>query len=135
MFEFHGWVTVRVDDRDDPDMDVKRGREQDAIDKVRSAIRIADDNFSFFDLRRTSNELIVLSAHGLRNHRYEPVIELFRWLARELPNSYGLLYVYDDEDRKHDNEFRVWQVARGRFDEASDTLLSPYVPTVEPPWE
>jgi len=32
VFEFHGWVTVRVDDRDDPEMDVMRVREQHAID-------------------------------------------------------------------------------------------------------
>jgi len=26
VFEFHGWVTVYVDDRDDPEMDVMRVR-------------------------------------------------------------------------------------------------------------
>lgn len=136
MFEFHGWATIRVDERDDPDMDVVRGREEAAIARLRATMREADDEFSLFDLRRTSNELIVLSAHGLRNHQYEPVIELFRWVAAELPFSYGLLYVNDDEDTRrggdHANEFRVWRLARGEFGEFADSFLSPYIPTVEP---
>jgi hypothetical protein len=134
VFEFHGWVTIRVDDRDDPDMSVVRGREEAAIARLRAAMREADDEFSLFDLRRTSNELIVLLAHGLRNHRYEPVIGLFRWVAAELPDSYGLLYVHDGEAAGQDNEFRVWRLARGRLEERPDPFLSPYISTVEPPW-
>jgi hypothetical protein len=81
----------------------------------------------------------VLFAHGLRNHRYEPVIDLFRWVAEELPHSYGLLYVRDDEDHgreaNYDNEFRVWRLARGRFEELADPFLSPCNPIAEAPWE
>ncbi len=135
MFEFHGWANIRVDDRDDPDLKVLRDREEHAIDLVQAAIRRTTDDFSLFDLRRTSNEMIVLLVHGLRNHRYEPVIELFRSVAAELPDSYGLLYIYDDEDHDrgadHENEFRVWRLVRGRLEEKSDPFLSPYIPTVE----
>jgi hypothetical protein len=138
LFEFHGWATIRVDDRDDPDISVVRAREDAAIARLREAMRQADDEFSHFDLQRASNELILMLAHGLRNHRYEPVIDLFRWLAAELPLAYGLLYVHDDEDAgrgaDHSNEFRVWRVARGEFRECADAFLSPYIPTVEPPW-
>ncbi len=139
MFEFHGWVTIRVDDQDDPDMDGISRREEKAVRRLRKAIQEADDEFSLFNLRQTSNGMIVLFAHGLRNHRYEPVIDLFRWVATELPYSYGLLYVHDDEDQNrggdYENEFRVWRLARGHFEEMSDPFLSPYIPTVEPPWE
>ena len=133
MFEFHGWATIRVDYHDDPDMDVHRGREEAAIARLRVAMKEADDEFSLFDLRRTSNELIVLLTHGLRNHRYDPVIDLFRWLAAELPDSYGLLYIRDDEAPEQDNEFRAWRLARGLFEELSDPFLSPFIPTVELP--
>lgn len=139
MFEFHGWATIRAGDRDDPAADVIRAREDEAINGVRAAIRDADDGFSSFDLRRTGNDLIVLSVHGLRNHRYEPVIGLFRRIAAELPDAYGLLYVRDDEDRRrgadYENVFRVWRLARGRFEERDDPFLSPCIPTIEPPWE
>jgi hypothetical protein len=73
------------------------------------------------------------------------VIDLFRRVATELPFSYGLLYVHDDEDslwditdeqiarhgNNYDNEFRVWRLARGEFEERADPFLSPYIPTVE----
>jgi hypothetical protein len=138
VFEFHGWATIRVDDRDDPDLDVLRRREEEAIGRLRTAVKAADDEFSLLDLRRTGNGLIVLLAHGLRNHRYGPVVDLFRWVAAELPFSYGLLYVHGDEDMRGGSEpgnaFRVWRLARGRFDELADPFLSPYIPTVEPPW-
>jgi len=138
VFEFHGWATLRVDERDDPDLEGLRARQDVALGRLRHAIQQADDTFSFFDVRRTSNSLLVLLAHGLRNHRYDPVIDLFRWVAVELPNSYGLLYVYDDEDHSrgvdHSNEFRAWRLAQGRFEEAADPFLSPYFPTVEVPW-
>jgi hypothetical protein len=79
-------------------MDVIHGREEAAIAGLREAMREADDLFSLFDLRRTGNGLIVLLAHGHCNHRYEPVTDLFRWVAAELPDSYSLLYVHDDDD-------------------------------------
>lgn len=131
MFEFHGWATIRVDDADDPDMEILRRREESAMTRLRKVIREADDEFSHFDLRRTSNELVVLLTHGLRNHRYGPVIDLFKWVAAELPNSYGLLYVHDDEAVGQENHFRAWRLARGQFDELADPFLSPYIPMVE----
>ncbi len=83
--------------------------------------------------------MIVLFTHGLRNHRFDPVIDIFRWIAENLPDSYGLLYVHDDEDHRvsepeSDNCFRAWRLARGRLSEKDDPFLSPYIPTVEKPW-
>jgi len=133
VFEFHGWATIRVRD---PDLDPadRQAREVVAVERLREAIAKADDKFSLFEVRQTGNELIVLYAHGLRNHRFRPVIELFRWVATELPESYGLLYVHDDEVEGHDNEFRVWRLAQGKFDELADPFLSPFIPTAELPW-
>ncbi len=135
MFEFHGWAVIRVPDADDAPTHILGGREDAAIKRVRAAINEVHDEFSVFDVRRASNGLVVLYTHGLRNHLYTPVVSLFRWVAEELPDSYGLLYIYDDESEAHANEFRVWRLARGRFEEQPDPFLSPYIPTVEPPWE
>jgi hypothetical protein len=130
LFEFHGWATIRVPD---PDIEPDRRHELEAaaIARLREAITRADDQFSLFDVRQTGNELIVLYAHGLRNHRYLPVIELFRWVAAELSDSYGLLHVHDDEAEGKEYEFRVWRVAGGRFEELADPFLSPRVPTID----
>jgi hypothetical protein len=61
------------------------------------------------------------------------VIDLFKWIAAELPHSYGLLYAHDDEALGQENEFRVWRLARGEIEERPDPFLSPYIPTVELP--
>lgn len=136
MFEFHGWATIRVPDADEADIkSIGRGPKVDAIKRVRAAINEVHDEFSLFDLRQTGNGQMVLLAHGLRNHRFEPVIDLFRRVATELPDSYGLLYVHDDEAAGHNNEFRVWRLALGRLEEFADPFLSPYIPAVESPWE
>ena len=137
MFEYHGWATIRVSEGDEPARLIERGAEFEALKQLREAVNRAHDEFGEFNVRRAGNDLIVLAVHGLRNHRYEPVIELFRWVAAELPESYGLLYVHDDED--HDrgsdfgNVFRVWRIAQGRVEEAADPFLSPSFPTVEAP--
>jgi N12 class adenine-specific DNA methylase len=134
LFEFHGWACIRVEEHDLEKVSETRLREDHAIERIRSKLdEVSDDFSSLFEVRRTSNGLIVLLAHGLRNHRYEPAIELFEWVARDLPDSYGLLYVNDDERVGFDNEFRAWRLALGEVSEHADPFLSPYVPTVERP--
>jgi hypothetical protein len=135
MFEFHGWAVIRTPEEDDSGIaSIGRGPEFEATKKVRAAINDVHDEFSFFDVQRTGNGQTVLIAHGLRNHEYSPAVELFRWVAKELPESYGLLYIHDDEAAGRGNEFRVWRLARGEFQEMDDPFLSPYIPTVEAPW-
>ena len=131
MFEFHGWITLRVDDSDDADIGVLRAREELAIEQLDAAIREHCDDISLFEIKRTSNDLLVLVTHGLRNHADRGVVSLYRWIAENLTNSYGLLYVHDDEDPVHDNEFRVFKLAKGKLSEHADPFLSPYSPTVE----
>ena len=59
----------------------------------------------------------VLSLSAFKNHRAQAVIDLFAWVAANRPNSYGLVYVRDEEDRRGgDNAFREWRIARGRFE-------------------
>jgi hypothetical protein len=115
MFEFHGWLTIQVDDRDDPETTVLEARLDAAESVLLTEIEKVRDGLSVFELRHAGNGLSYLAVHGLRNHRYVPVIDLFRWVAEKLPESYGLLYLRDDEDRRdngadHSNAFRVWRV-------------------------
>jgi hypothetical protein len=66
----------------------------------------------------------VLTVAVCRNHRGDAVIDLFRWIARNGRDCYGVLFVRDQESA-HDNEFRVWRLARGSLTEHSDPFLSP----------
>ena len=84
--------------------------------------------------RDLNNVGSVVSVAVSRNHRSESAIDFFRWLAEAESTAYGLLFVRDDES-EHDNEFRVWRLARGELGEFSDPFLSPCIPTIEAPYD
>jgi hypothetical protein len=138
MFEFHGWVVITVDDPDDADLPILETQLDQAEAALAHAIADATDDFCVFEIHYTCNALRYLNVHGIRNHRYQPVIDLFQWIADHLSACYGLLYVRDDEDRVRvgqdfTNCFRVWRLARGQLTEQADPFLSPCVPTIELP--
>jgi hypothetical protein len=96
MFEFHGWANIRLPEEEEaqsnsvtePGKVIKIGsREDQAIKLVRAALNDVHDEFSTFDVQRTSNGMIVFYTHGLRNHTYQPVIQMFEWIASTLPDS------------------------------------------------
>jgi hypothetical protein len=69
-----------------------------------------------------------------RNHRGElfaGLSEVLSWITQQLPGSYGLVYLRDDEDPELPGAFRVLVLARGRIAEHADPFLSPIVPTIE----
>lgn len=132
---FHGWLQIELAEIESASGTDDLQREEDAIAAVRKRIDAALDTISLFDVRRGGNGLIVLTAHGVRNHRNEQAIDLFRWCAAEFPESFGLLHVWDDEHSEHGNSFRVYRCARGECAEMDDPHLSPCIPTIEAPYK
>ena len=131
MYTFHGWAEINVADIEDLPPGMSEKQLDAAVLSVRKAIASYADGVSIFELRPSSNNLWVVSVHGLRNRAHSHAIDLFRWLADNLPESYGLLYVRDDEDAKRPNAFTVYRLARGKLDELVDGFLSPCVPIIE----
>ena len=130
MFEAHGWATIRAAPgavEPDPDGHTKL---LDELERLREGINVVprlDIGLNGFG--------DVLTVTAFTNHRCQPVIDLFAWLAQHRPGSYGLLYVHDAEDlRQFDNEFRVWRLRRGRLDELPDPFLSPLIRATEDPY-
>lgn len=113
MFEYHGWAVVRDDTYD---CDERRLRE--VADELREVIMEFNDGSGVTDLRWVNGNCLVWVA-GCPNHRHENVFGLFDWLARKAPGSYGLLYVWDDEDSEFENEFQVWCLRRGHVERRS----------------
>ncbi len=105
--------------------------EDDAIAAIRKRIDSVSDSISIFEIKRGGNGMIVLTVHGIRNHRNEQVIDLLRWSSAEFPASFGLLHVWDDEHPEYDNCFRVYRYAHGVCSEMDDPHLSPCLPTIE----
>ena len=133
MYQFHGWIRVVAEAEPG---DGNLADDEAAMAALAERLREAGEQVAgWFEVRRTFNEMIVVVAHGLRNHRQEGPLELFRWVGARDPWSYGLLYVWNGEDPQRGNEFVVYRLARGVLSEHADALLSPAQPTVEPPWE
>lgn len=164
MFEFHGWATIRFtyENRDIENEDelqdavveqVRRYVQQLGYSSVANPVRapqMMPPPHSRFSGRPVSaaKANVVLSVsvmngqaqlwtEGFKNHSAtigQELLDLFRYIAHVAPGSYGLLYIWDDEDLACDNEFRAYVLARGAFTERADPFLSPVVPTIEDPY-
>lgn len=128
---FHGWVDIQIDDRDDAECSVLEHRLKEAIEKLSKKVSETSDSFCHFQVAKAGNDINFLTVHGNRNHSFQPVIDLFYWVADNLKHSYGLLYVWDDEHPEYHNQYIVYRVALGKCEELPDTYLSPCIPTIE----
>ena len=130
---FHGWLQIEVEVEVEVEVDGADYHllQEEAISRVQSEVDLIDDTISIFDVRRRGNGMVVLGAHGVRNHRNEVAVELFRRIAKEFPHSFGLLHLWDDEHSEFDNCFRVYRYAHGDCLEMDDPHLSPCIPTIE----
>jgi hypothetical protein len=83
---------------------------------------------------KTINGGYFLQVIGLTNHYSDEIkdtLELFTLVAQTAMESYGLLYIRDDDNDAKYNEFEVWRVARGQVTKFKDTLLSPCNEVIE----
>jgi hypothetical protein len=126
MFEYHGWIMLRsTAEAVDDDPPLRLDEIQDLVNELAG--------HGLIDLRPINGEYHV-HVGGLPNHRGtqgSAVIDLFVKVGHLAPGSYGLLYVYDDEDPEHELKFRVFRLVRGTVTEHADHLLSPVIPTLE----
>ena len=129
MFEFHGWASILYHTHD-----IDFALQNECWNKLEHHVSKLDKTLVHLQRYNGCDSLFIAGQH---NHRAsgEYVFDLFRWVAKNAPGSYGLLYIRDDEDMNRGanfaNEFRVWRLCRGRLTEESDPFLSPIVPTVE----
>jgi hypothetical protein len=140
MYSVHGWATIWPSYKNDDALDAMLDQ-MDALSAqiAEHILHLGLDHGEtranpFAEIRPLNNE-IHLWISGNNNHAvwHDAVIALFSYIAQVAPGSYGLLYVEDDEDAEHPNQFRVWVLARGTLVERSDPFLSPRIPVVEDP--
>ncbi|MGP2438887.1 Imm7 family immunity protein [Streptomyces sp. JW3] len=126
MFEYHGWVTIRGTTAADDESHLHR-----IVDELHRHIDLVDSPY-LLDLRWMNGEPFI-HLGGFSNHRSPDAAELFEHVAVVAPGSYGLLHIHDAEDPDHGGEVRVLRLVRGTVTQHTESLLSPYVPTVEDP--
>jgi hypothetical protein len=130
MVEYHGWITLRDtsshEETNEDRLAVLAALVQQEIERRSAPHRIIG--------MKTVNANYFVWFAGCTNHwssDVDDLFELLKFIATQAPGSYGLLYLWDDEDRRHENEFRVWKLAKGTVSEQVDPFLSPCVPTIE----
>ncbi|GLY36530.1 hypothetical protein Amsp01_025540 [Amycolatopsis sp. NBRC 101858] len=126
MYEYHGWVTIQATASGDDDAALL----ERLVDRVQRAIRDAG-GFDLVDLRWSAG-MPMLHLAGFDKHGGPglELLDLFTRVGELAAGSYGLLHVWDDQDTEHDNEFRVYRMARGQVTEREDPHLTPVAPTV-----
>ena len=130
MFEFHGWAVLVGSHSLD-------GTASSMVE-IRDALEAISTTFAVRGVLTPGNDLTVVHVHGLRNHRDLSIQRLFERIARQVPASYGLLYVRDQEDERgpeFQNSFRAWRLAKGQLVELPDPFLSPCDRIIESPWD
>ena len=129
MIELHGWVTIRetykVTFDEEEHIEIIVQKIQDEIDKLhwfKPTIKVMNGEW-FLEFSLFSNR---------KGSRSREIFELYKKIGEIALGSYGLIYLYDDEDMEgKENLFQVFSLARGIVEEREDSFLSPVIPTIE----
>lgn len=130
MVELHGWAMIREDfsaDSEEDNIELILNRLSWEIKKLGIDERLLRIEYS--------NGEAIVTATKLANHLSNDITEIinfFEQITVIAPGSYGLLYLYNDEDKNgFDNTFQVFVLSKGNFELHRDPFLSPYITTVE----
>ena len=129
MVELHGWVTIRetykaaFDEEEHVDLLVKKIRDEIAkLSWFKPEIKAQNGEY-FMDFSLFANRI---------NPQIQEVFGLYQMIGKIAEGSYGLIYLYNDEDVSgKENQFQVFSLARGVICEHCDPFLSPVIPTIE----
>lgn len=128
MIELHGWITLRenssatIDEGDHPCIfSQKLQREIDQLFWFKPEVK-AQNGAWFIEFTIFCNRL---------NPEVAEAFQLFEKIGRIAKGSYGLIYLYNDEDTQgKNNAFQVFSMVRGVIHEREDPFLSPVIPTL-----
>jgi hypothetical protein len=130
MYEIHSWAVIN---------ESLTGEDEDHLDEIIAQIQKAIDElawnqpYGFMKLYLVNGNYHFTCSVD-RNRRDQVVSEayqVYEFIAKLAPGSYGILYAHDDEDPGFGQHFRVYVMKRGMITEHGDPFLSPRNPTIE----
>jgi len=128
MVELHGWLSVSATYKDedsladfDPDKVLRTVKE--IISASGYKIRLKYQNGSAFI------DTLICSNH--HTQEVDDIIGLYRRISEVATGSYGMIFIRDDEDAEHSNEFQVYVFKKGKCTMKTDTEFSPCIPKIE----
>ena len=128
MIEFHAWATIRCSESESDE-----GKCDVALENLTQAFQRLEKQGRPCGIRTINGSHLAWHC-GATNHwsdDVQEVFDLFSTIAKEAPGSYGVIYLWDDDDPNFENTFRVWRLAKGVISEFPDSLLSPCIPVIE----
>ncbi len=128
MIELHGWLTIYETYEDEDTFS------QDTLDGIRRKVEaIVSESGNDIEINY-KNGIPFINTLLCSNHRtkeVDDIIEIYKNIAQIATGSYGIIYLRDDEDSKHSNEFQIYLFKHGNFVYRLDNDFSPCIPTIE----
>lgn len=126
MVEMHGWITIR---------ETYEVTDEDNLNAIVDEVNSELEKLKYINPKvKWMNGEGYLQFALFTNHwsgDCQELVSVYYLIAKKAVGSYGLLYVHDDESKDDCNSFVVYKLARGKVERITDTLLSPFIPTVE----
>ena len=130
MVEVHGWITLRYSDYHSEGSEQNNFLFQFKQFLLKECDWVLDDEIGKLTSRNGLDSFSLTVQHNHLGNPFYP-LDIFNWVASSSTGSYGTLYVLDDEDEVHHNEFQVFILKRGKLIKMKDSFLSPYIGEVE----
>lgn len=128
MIELHGWLTIfevySDEDKYSPDTLDNIMKE---VKRIISACKVRME-------LQYMNGLPYINTSFASNHRTKEVdmiIDAYKSIVEIANGSYGIIYLRDDEDKMHHNDFLKIIFKKGCCIIQTDTDLSPCIPEIE----
>lgn len=126
MVELHGWLSV-WETYGDEDL-----LSQDELDRITRKVKdVALENG--IELRYINGVPFVntLLCSNHRTAEIDNIINAYTKIAQTATGSYGVIYLRDDEDAEHYNDFWIYVFKKGTCTQRIDKDFSPCIPMIE----
>lgn len=128
MVELHGWLTI-VDTYADEDL-----LPEEELKEIQQKVKMILEQNSCGLKIQYANGTPYLNTLFSANHRtveVDEIIKTYRMISETAQGSYGVIYIWDDEDKNYDNDFQVYLFKRGKWEHKIDADFSPCIPALE----
>lgn len=129
MIEFNGWLTINSDS---DELDVI-GLNKKLIADVENILHEFKAQNQFCEIKEI-NGFVNLFAGGRHNHDNgysDDLLKILQKICEIASESFGIIYVRWPEDEINWNQYKVYQIAKGKITIKDDVYLSPCNPVIE----
>ncbi|MBK9585331.1 MAG: hypothetical protein KA099_01005 [Alphaproteobacteria bacterium] len=114
--------------------EVMQSRDSSLHVECRAWLEVCEDPWLKWQfIEHLNNHSGLLQFCTSRNHRTSSIWDLTRFICEQSDGSYGVLYIWDDEDlgeragQNYASSYRVWRILDGQLTEHNDSLFTPLV--------